>query len=267
MTGFCLSALIYIIWTWAVLAFYGWVSGRNQVAITGLGLTPGDTYVLLITVIGLALGATLAARILNRRRLSTLFGPSATVVRDFITAAILVGAVQGVALALWLLIYDVEPGMNLSTWLLLLPLSLAVILVQTGAEELAFRGYLQQQFAARFRSPIIWMLVPSLCFGMAHYSPNLTGGNLSLFIFATICFGLAATDLTARTGSIGAAWGFHFANNITALLIVGTKDMVPGLALFVTPFSAGDPEGRTALLLVLLTLGMAWLLARLVLSR
>ncbi len=267
LAGICVSALVYALWAQVIVAVYGWTMDQRRVAVAGIGLTPGDAYVLLALPIGLALGAALAARFLHRRRLGSLFGSPATVMRDFIVAAALVGVAQGVALALWTIIYDAEPGMDIAIWLLLLPFSLLAVLLQTGAEELAFRGYLQQQLAARFQSPFIWMLVPSLGFGLAHYSSLVAGGNAWLFVAGTVCFGLAAADLTARTGSIGAAWGFHFANNTVALLIIGLKGMVPGLALFVTPFSAKDPEGGLMIALVLLTLGVAWLLTRLVLSR
>ncbi len=267
LAGICVAALIYTLWTWAVIAVYGWALGRNLAATVGLGLTPGDVYVLLASVIGLALGVILSARFLHRRRPGSLFGPSTTVLRDFISTAAVVGAVEGVALVFWSMSHDMEPGLDLSVWLPLLPLSLLIILFQTGAEELAFRGYLQQQLAARFHSPFFWMLIPSLGFGAAHYSPHVTGGNLWLFVLGAACFGLAAADLTARTGSIGAAWGFHFANNTSALLVIGLKDMVPGLALFVTPFSLEDQRGGTTIALVTLALGAAWFMARLALRR
>jgi DNA-directed RNA polymerase subunit RPC12/RpoP len=40
------------------------------------------------------------------------------------------------------------------------------VLIQTGAEEVLFRGYLQQQLAARFASPIAWMVLPSAIFAL-----------------------------------------------------------------------------------------------------
>ncbi|WP_338153259.1 CPBP family intramembrane glutamic endopeptidase [Pseudophaeobacter leonis] len=57
-------------------------------------------------------------------------------------------------------------------WLGLLPLSLLAVLVQVSAEEVVFRGYLQQALAARFKSPVIWLVAPSALFGLAHYMPG-----------------------------------------------------------------------------------------------
>ena len=260
LAGVCVSALVYAAWAGAVSAVYGWTAG--QAPTLTAGLAPGDVYVLLVSAFGLALGAAVAVRLLHHRPVGSLLGPLTTVLRDFVFAAALAGAVQCVALALQTMVYDVEFGMDVSVWLLLLPLSLLGVLVQTGAEELAFRGYLQQQLAARFRSPLVWLLVPGLAFGLAHYSPAISGGNAWLVVFAAICFGLAAADLTARTGSIGAAWGFHFVGNTAALLAVGLKDMVHGLALFVTPFSAKDSEAGLMIAFDLLALATAWLLVR-----
>jgi uncharacterized protein len=47
---------------------------------------------------------------------------------------------------------------------------------------------------------------------------------------AAATFGLIAADLTARTGSIGAAWGFHFANNTMAITILATDGTITGLS-------------------------------------
>ncbi len=58
----------------------------------------------------------------------------------------------------------------------LLPLTLAGLVVQTGAEELLFRGYLTQQLAARFEARAIWMGVPALAFG-AGASRSVRGGR------------------------------------------------------------------------------------------
>ena len=267
LAGVCLSALVYALWARAVFTIYGWAAGQAGTAAVGLGLTPGAVYALLASVIGMGLGTVLSARLLHRRGLGSLLGRSGTVLRDFAVTAVLVGAVQGTALAFWSIGYDAEPGLDISIWLLLLPISLTAILFQTGAEELAFRGYLQQQLAARFRSPVVWILVPSLGFGVAHYTPLISGGNVWLFVLTATCFGLAAADLTARTGGIGAAWGFHFANNTAALLVIGLKGMVPGLALFVTPFSASDEQAGWMAALVMLAMGVAWILVRLALRR
>ena len=132
-----------------------------------------------------------------------------------------------------------------------------VNLLQTGAEELLFRGYLQSQLAARFSAKWVWLFVPSLLFGLLHYMPAETAGPGLLYVASTTLFGIIAADLTARTGSIGAAWGLHFANNCLAILVVVYLGAASGLGLY----SAGTIEDALTLSpLLLLDVGVLVLL-------
>ena len=238
-------------------------AGRMSAADTALG-----TLLLLMSFLGMALGAILAARWLHRRGAGTLFGPSVRVLRDFVSAFAVVTVLMLLSLALWSLANDAVPNLPPGTWALLLPLSLLGLLIQTGAEELVFRGYLQQQLAARFRSPLAWALVPSLLFGIVHFNPELPPAGTWTIVGAAAIFGLAAADLTARTGSIGAAWGFHFANNVMAVAILSTDGTINGLSLLRTPYSV--EESLTLDALILLDLGflvLAWWLVRRMVAR
>ena len=90
---------------------------------------------------------------------------------------------------------------------------------------------MQQQLAARFSSPIIWMVLPSAFFAGLHYQPEIMGDNTWLVMGAVFVFALLAADLTAVTGNIGAAWAMHFVNNALAILLVATEGPLSGLAL------------------------------------
>lgn len=230
--------------------------------------TPGGTLLLLATFLGMALGPMLAARYLHRRPIRTLFGRAPRVLRHFAAAAGLAAATYGLALGAWFAMFDATPRLDPELWLMLLPLSLAGLLLQTGAEELLFRGYLQQQLAARFRSPVAWMVLPSLVFGALHFDPATAGANALIYAAATAVFALAAADLTAATGSIGAAWGLHMVNNVFAVLIVAVDGTLPGLALFTTPYAADD-TGPLRLLLLgdVAVLVLTWALIRRALRR
>ena len=203
--------------------------------------TPTTTIILLSTFIGMAL-APMAAAALHRRGPGTLFGPRARLVRHFAAAAGLVAVVYAVSLTFSAA--TAPPLRNLSPdlWLRLLPAALVLILIQTGAEEMIFRGYLLQQMAARFRWRLAWLVIPALVFGALHYDPTTAGSNALLVAGSATVFGFVAADLTARTGSLGAAWGLHFANNVAALLVVATQGTITGLALYVTPYSVSDVE-------------------------
>ncbi|MGR3466624.1 MAG: lysostaphin resistance A-like protein, partial [Shimia sp.] len=153
-------------------------------------------------------------------------------------------------------------------WLILLPVALILVALQTGAEEIAFRGYLQSALAARFASPVIWMGIPSLAFAFAHFDPISAGGNVWLILAITFVFGLIAADLTRRTGNIGAAWGIHFVNNCYAILIWAYSGPLDGLALFSGPMTVADPAFVYVVPFNLAYLGLVWwLVTRRVASR
>ncbi|QFT79274.1 CAAX amino terminal protease self- immunity [Roseovarius sp. THAF27] len=163
---------------------------------------------------------------------------------------------------------DLTPEANLapSSWLVFLPLALPAILVQTGAEELVFRGYLQSQLAARFANPRIWIIVPAILFGLLHYDPAINGDATWLIVGWATLFGIAAADLTARTGTIGAALGLHFVNNFFAILVAAPAGNFDGLALYTYPFAVGDTDALWVWApLDLMLLLVSWLTARLAL--
>lgn len=199
--------------------------------------TPTATLLVLSTFIGMALGPMLAARALHRRPLASLFGPRGRVLRHFAIAAAICAVLNGLTA---LIPSGIVPVANLPAglWAAFLPLALVSILVQTGAEEILFRGYIQTQLAARFTSPLVWMVLPSALFAILHYQPQIMGENAWLVVGAVFLFALCAADLTARTGTIGAAWGFHFANNAVAILFLSLDGPLSGLALYTVPMEA-----------------------------
>ncbi|MEE9428672.1 MAG: type II CAAX endopeptidase family protein [Paracoccaceae bacterium] len=230
--------------------------------------TPTGMFLLFASFLGAAIAPMLVVRLLHRRNPATLFGPRALLVSHFAQAAVAVIAVNALFLAVLSIWIDPVPNLTFSVWITLLPVTILGLLVQTGAEELVFRGYLQQQLAARFRSPIFWMLLPSLGFAALHYDPATAGENTWLIVGATGLFALVAADLTRITGSLGAAWGFHFANNLWAIVLFAVDGHITGLALYVTPYSANDTSILPMLIagdmvtLVLFWLGLRHFLRR-----
>ncbi|WP_102110180.1 CPBP family intramembrane glutamic endopeptidase [Oceaniglobus roseus] len=265
--GVLLTAACAMLWVVVLLGavWLGGEGGRAMDLAAELAepVTPGVTLILLATFLGMALGPMLAARLLHRRRAGTLFGPGDLLCRDFAVAAATVLAIYGTSTAVWLWLYTPVHNLSPVHWLILLPFALVGVAIQTGAEELVFRGYLQQQLAARFRSPLVWLVLPALAFGMVHYDPASNGANAWLVVASAALFGLVAADLTAQSGSLGAAWGFHFANNLIALVVLATKGTITGLALYTTPYEVSDEGALTELVLVdLAILLLAWGLVR-----
>ncbi len=124
-------------------------------------------------------------------------------------------------------------------WLKWMPLALPMLLLQTSAEEIFFRGYLLQQLAARFSSRWIWMVLPSVLFGLGHYDSAELGDNAWLAVADTAIIGIVAADMTARTGTLGPAMAFHFINNFFAMFLMSVEGSMSGLALYAAPFDLG----------------------------
>lgn len=228
------------------------------------GDSPGVMLLLLWTFLGLAAGPILAARLIHGRAAGTLFGPDPRrVLADFFAVALPVTGMHVLLLPLVLGSEDIRPGLNVAAFVGYLPFALPGLLIQTSAEEILFRGYLQQQLAARFAHPAVWMGLPSALFALGHYLPADYGANAWAVALWAGVFGLLAADLTARTGTLGAALGLHFANNVASLLLVGIERNLDGLSLWSRAIDLADPAViGPALAVDFAVMLISWLIAR-----
>lgn len=251
VVGAVLIAACYLLGIIAIFALVALFAGPDHMLIWGMRMSEAATLpgvlLLFATFPPAALGAMLAARLLHRRPPATLFGPAVRGLRDFVQAAVVVLVLAVPYLAVWSWFFDASANLPLASWLALLPVTLVLILVQTGTEELVFRAYILQQLAARFHSPLAWMVLPAAGFAALHFDGNQPATTNALVMGAAGIFGLAAADLTRITGSLGAAWGFHFANNLLAIAVLGLRGSITGLALYVTPYSGADIAAHPAL--------------------
>jgi membrane protease YdiL (CAAX protease family) len=263
MGGVALTIAIYAVTITILFGGIAAVAGPEALAALlssiASGGSPIGVLVLLATFTGMAVGPMAAVRVLHDRPIGSLFGPG-------LRAGFTVGAAAGfLVLAASLLLPSGLPvARNTPTDLFLtyLPFALVGLLLQTGAEELLFRGYLQQQLAARFDHPVMWMVLPSVLFGLLHLDPASTGPNAWWIVAATGLFGLIAADLTRVTGNIGAAWGLHMVNNVFAVLIVAVEGSLSGLSLWVVPVEASELSPVVIMRDMLVTV-IVWLLIRL----
>ena len=273
--GVGLLIVFMVMLVWVVILFGGvWLWGGFDFVQTLLpemaeSDTPRGTLILLATFVGMALGTVAAARLLHKRGTATLFGPGPGFGRDFAWGVGTIAAVFALSSLIFGAVGDApEPNLYIGLWLKLLIPALILVLIQTGAEEMLFRGYLMQQIAARCPVAAVYIVVPAVIFGALHFDPTTGGGNAWMIAGAAGVFGLVAADLTRVTGSLAVAWGLHFANNVAAILVMATQGTITGLALFVTPFAADDTAALRPLILldagVLLAIWafLRWRLAR-----
>ncbi|MEM6587670.1 MAG: type II CAAX endopeptidase family protein [Pseudomonadota bacterium] len=227
----------------------------------------GYVFFTLFQFTFLIVALSMVLRTLHRRQLRTLIGRRDRALGDFLLCAKYLAPLY---LFFWLMPmpegFQLERHLNLGQWLLFLPLALPLVMIQISAEELAFRGYLQSQLAAKFRHPVIWMGVPSALFGLLHYSPDVAGENAWMLVLWSGLFGMAAADLTARSGTLGAAIALHFINNVFAILFAAPHGEFDGTALYTFPLSLDAPGLASTLLpLELMMTLCAWLACRLAL--
>lgn len=222
---------------------------QQMQAVGTLGASRGAMIAVLVTFFAMFLAPWLVVVLLHKRGLGTLFGPLDNARRDFeITVLVfLVIIILSSLLTLGLPIR--EQQYPLGQWLLILPIALVLVLVQVTAEELVFRGYLQQQLGALSDSRLVWWLLPSALFGVLHFDPETFGSNAWLVVAQITLIGLLAADLTYRTGALWAAIGLHFANNAIVMLFLGTEGMLSGLALFLSTYDITDATAMRPLLI------------------
>lgn len=234
--GTIVIALVWLLWT--VAALVGRVaysilvekippaqaleSGQTLLA----GGSPASLLAILSTFLGLWLGLWVALKLFHKRPFGALFSPERRIRwREFWAGAGLAAAffVLSVAAALMLVGAPSPSGLAPAVWALwLIPVAVGVFF-QATAEELLFRGYFLQQFAAWSRNPLVWAVLPSLFFGSLHLNPAESLQS-NLMVGAITCLvGLIGAALVWRTGSISAAMGLHVGVNCQALALIGAE--------------------------------------------
>ena len=242
------------------------------------GNTPGMVVArLAITGFDILILAMLVRR-LHGRPARSLIGDPIRAAEGFVSSVFL-------CLALLLTVYFLPPWIvedyELRRWwvwaLWLIP-AVPMLFIQVTSEEMFFRGYIQQQLAAKSQSRLVWMILPSVLFGLPHFFNGATPVEGVMAIIATGFVGLACADLTARHGTIGPAIGLHMAYNAIAILVFGVETrLMSGLALifFKVPDVAmpdlGSPESIALIIVGSVMTGMTtwtlWLTARFAIRR
>lgn len=253
----------------ALLALGSEALHRDVTRLEGTGSTPAGVLALLYSFVIMIIATAAVTAQVHKRSPLTLLGPIPQLLRQFgATLAVLIAL--GIAITVlppWGYSNPVVAGVPPLTWMLLLPISLLAVLVQTSAEEILFRGYIQQQLAARFASPLIWMVAPAIIFGLLHYRPD-AGANGWLIMLWAAGFALVAADLTARAGTLGPAIALHFMSNTSALLFLSAEGTLSGLALFRLQVDMADPVAmRPYLMIDAMVILVGWLAARLAIRR
>lgn len=249
-----LAGVVIILACWligALIVLIGlavWLIARERLPVAevmarlegAMSLTSSEGVVIaLLTFWGIWAGVAIAVWTLHRRGPRTvLAAPGRPLLAGFWLGA-LIAAVLVFAPLLITLPFSEPPlrsDVGIGDWAVWLAILVPLIFLQAGGEELIFRGYLQQQLAARFASPWVWALIPSLLFGMMHFvNPALGLTDRLLYVAVTALFGLAAAAMVVQTGGLGAALGFHVTVNLAGLSLFGMEGVHDGVSLYIVP--------------------------------
>lgn len=226
-----------------------------------MGLTPFGVVGNLLMALPVMGVFVLAVALVTGRGPLSLLGATWRLRGDFLAGFLPLCALGLVLLPLLAQDPAVSAGKGLAEVLPWLPLALPGLVGMALANEVIYRGFLQQQLAARWQPSWVWMGLPAALFALSQGAPNATGELAPLSLFWALAYGMAAADLTARTGSLGAAIGLQSALLAQSLFLVGLKGPMNGLALYtldarglaLLPWLASD----------FLTLLVGWVSARL----
>jgi membrane protease YdiL (CAAX protease family) len=238
LAGVVVIVLCWLATTFGVLTggfyLYRGFGGYARLLESFITTRPG-TLAVFLTFAGIWLGVWIAMRFIHRQKLSALFGPngrlsaggflkgfSAIAVTSFLSEA-----------ALYLIAPQfVRTPIPFAYWLAFIVPVILCAFVQTSAEELLFRGYLMRGLAHRFRSPLIWAVLPTLTFTLLHWhggSPVL----MTVCVLITIgSFAVLLAFIIYATGNLGGSMGAHFGNNIFGFLLISHESSFGAFALY-----------------------------------
>jgi membrane protease YdiL (CAAX protease family) len=190
-----------------------------------IGLNPEVGFILMIFpfVAGLA-AFILLVKPLNGRTLGTTINGTGKIRwnRFFIS-----GGVWMILSGLYLFCYlKLDPSsftMNNKTTSLILLTVVSVLFIpfQAAFEEVLFRGYLMQGFAAWVKNRWFPVIMTSVFFGLMHaFNPEVKAFGFFTMIPQYIVFGLIFGIITVLDDGIESSMGAHTANNIFLCIMV-----------------------------------------------
>jgi len=223
--------------------------------------TPAGVLYKLVTFAGIWPASWGTLRLLHRQRFGTLFSPEGRIRwRDF-------GGGLALAAGFWLLTMIVGLGvvgapvrtdLSFGAWIAWFAPLAVMVFLQASGEEIIFRGYILQQLASRYRSPLVWAFLPAFLFGLLHYSSGSAIGIAWHYVAVTTLFGVAAAALVWRTGSLAAAMGLHTGMNMFSLSGIGLQGIIEGTQLYLYDASGVEilfaADGIATLMILLFVL-------------
>ncbi len=132
--------------------------------------------------------------------------------------------------------------------------------IQTGTEELIFRGYLVQGLSQVFKNGIFPLIITSVLFGLVHMTnPEAKAyGWMTMLPYYSV-FGFFLGAIALLDEGLELPMGIHCANNlISSLLVTSPNGVLKTDAIFVTTTENPGTEFLTWTVMALLTFIIFW---------
>ncbi|QKC92706.1 CPBP family intramembrane metalloprotease [Mesorhizobium sp. NZP2234] len=270
--GTLVVVLLWAVTTAAVLfggtyAYFAWQTAASPSGMQDFLASPIGILSALASFAGIWIGLWIAMRWVHGEPLSALLGVSRRVSwPDFLKGLVAVLITSALSeILLYLLQPEIARGtISLSSWLLFVIPIVALTLLQTSSEEVLFRGYLLRGLANRFRSPLIWAMLPGLLFTSLHWSSASSLAINACVLVSIAAFALLLTLVVYATGNLGAALGAHLGNNLTGFLLISHQESYNSFALF-TARPLEGPGWMTSDAILIALIGIACSLLTIVL--
>lgn len=198
----------------------------NDFSVLGLDSNIGLILMLFPFIAGLTAFVLLVKPLNNRTLITTINGTGRIRWNRFFISALVWLILSAIYLVLYL---KLDPGnftLNNKTvsLIILSAISLLFIPFQAAFEEVLFRGYLMQGFAALLRNRWFPLIMTSLLFGLMHaFNPEVKEFGFLTMMPQYILFGLIFGVITILDDGIEAAMGAHTSNNVFLCIMVTSK--------------------------------------------
>ena len=164
---------------------------------------------------------------LNNRTLKmTINGTGKIRWQRFFVSALIWLMLSGVYLFVYMKLDPLNFTLNNTSFSLIYLAVISIIFIpfQAGFEEIIFRGYLMQGFAAVVRNRMFPLVMTSVLFALLHaFNPEVTEFGFFAMMPQYILFGLIFGIVTILDDGIEAAMGAHTANNVFLCIMVTSR--------------------------------------------
>jgi uncharacterized protein len=195
----------------------------NDFSVLGLKSNVGLIMMLFPFIAGLAAFILLVKPLNSRTFVNTINGTGTLRWNRFFISAFVWIILSSIYLFLYLKIDPSNFTINNKTTsiIILILISVSLIPFQAAFEEVLFRGYLMQGFAAVLRNRWFPLIMTSILFALMHsFNPEVKEYGFFTMIPQYLLFGLIFGVITILDDGIEAAMGAHAANNIFLCIMV-----------------------------------------------